>query len=119
MDAVDNSGLDRNEMGDIDIGAPLGDMDSIDSWEGVHKGQPEAEENMSLPEEEEARLQSDKEVLFKWVAWGWSNTTRYDFGIHQDVLQVITVSETSPGNEAVTSAELCDPSRRNTSWQRP
>ncbi len=108
MDAVDNSELDRNETGNIDLGAPLGDMDSIDSLEGVHKGQLEAEENTSLPEEEEARLQSNEEVLFKWVAWGWSKTTRHNFGIHQDVPQVITVPETSPGNGAVTSAELCD-----------
>ncbi len=83
-------------------------MDSIDSSEGVHKGQLEAEENTSFPEEEDARLQSDEEVLFKWVAQGWSNTTRHDLGIHQDVPQVITVPETSPSNRAVASAELCD-----------
>ncbi len=106
--AVDNSELDRNEKGDIDIGAPSGDMDMIDSSEGVHKGQLEAEENTSSPEEEDARLQLDKEVLFKWVAWGWSNTTRHDFGIHQDVPQRITIPETSLGNGAVASAKLCD-----------
>ena len=83
-------------------------MDSIDSSEGVHKGQLEAEENTSFPEEEDARLQSDEEVLFKWVAQGWSNTTRHDLGIHQDVPQVITVPETSLGNGAVASAELYD-----------
>jgi hypothetical protein len=107
MGAVDNSELDRNETGDIDIGAPSGDMDSIDSLEGVHKGQSEAEENTSLPEEEDARLQLDKKVLFKWVARGWSNTTRHDFGIHQDVSQVITIPETCLGNGAIASAELC------------
>jgi hypothetical protein len=47
--------------GDIDIGAPAGDMDMDDSSENMPKGQ--LEEYTSLPGEEEAKIQSD-EVLF-------------------------------------------------------
>ncbi len=80
---------ESKEKGDIDIGAPAGDMDMDDPLEGTPKGQ--SEEYTSLPGEEEANIQSDK-VLFQWVAQGWSNTTRYEFRIQHEVPQVVTKS---------------------------
>jgi hypothetical protein len=62
---------------------------------------------MSLPGEEEAKIQSD-EVLFQWVAWGWSNTMRYKFRIQYEVPQVVTAPETSLVGRAVAPSELRD-----------
>ncbi len=96
---------ESKEKGDIDIGAPAGDMDMDDPSEEMPKGQ--SEEYMSSPGEEEAKIQSDK-VLFQWVARGWSNTTRYKFGIQHEVPQVVTAPKTSLVGRAVVPSELCD-----------
>jgi hypothetical protein len=63
----------------------------------------------SWPSEEESKIQAQAdEAILRGIARGWSNATRYKFGIQQEVSKESVAPKTSHAYKAVAPLDLCD-----------